>query len=100
MNLHAHYSVFLAIALALFLIITLWYAVLVERRRRRTMKQLNALVHAWIRLETNENRIANQEQTSSMAYPVHAAKSSAYRGCIVDLQRALYCLTNVPSQKA
>lgn len=100
MSFYGSYSEFFSVALLLFLVISLWYAVSVERRRRQTMERLNALVHAWIVLETNENRIADQESTSSLTYPVHAAKSSAYRGCITDLQRALYCLTTASSQKA
>lgn len=100
MSFYGNYFEFFSVALLLLLVISLWYAVTVERRRKQTMERLNALVHAWIVLETNENRIADQESTSSWTYPIHTAKSSAYRGCITDLQRALYCLANVPSQKA
>lgn len=90
---------FLVISLVLFLVVAIWYARAVAVQRREAIKKLNILVLSWIKFEENENRIAENENENSMIYPIHAAKASAYRGCIVDLQRVLYALSPAISQR-
>lgn len=89
----------LIIALTLFLIISIWYSVQVTRRRKRVMSYLVSLARMWSEQEAQENQIAKETDDNHMTYPVHVAKASVYRGCTLDLQRALHVLTHSPTQR-
>lgn len=82
------------VALFLFLVIAVWYVIQVNRQRKQIIRELHALVQAWMTLEMQANAVANSRNADGMTYPIHAAKASAYSGCIVDLQKTLYTLTD------
>lgn len=90
---------FLVISLVLFLVVAIWYTRTAIAQRREAINKLNILVLSWIKLEENENRVAENEEGNSMIYPIHVAKASAYQGCIADLQRVLYVLSPANSQR-